>query len=155
MSASQSTRIVVGVDGSPSSIGALEWAFGQAILTGGVIEAVCAWHYPNVYGAAVPDNADYHALAEETVAKAIAEARTADQAYGVVPVRPVVVKARPAHALLAQAKGATLLVIGFRGHGGLSEVLLGSVSQHVLHHAPCPVVIIRDAVTAAARDKVE
>jgi nucleotide-binding universal stress UspA family protein len=154
MSASESTRIVVGVDGSPSSVDALEWAFGQAILTGSVIEAVCAWHYPNVYGAAVPDIADYHALAEETLAKAITEARNADHAYGAVPIRPVVVKAQPAHALLEQARGAILLVIGFRGHAGLSEALLGSVSQHVLHHARCPVVIIRDAVTAA-RDKAE
>ena len=94
MSASQSMRIVIGVDGSPSSIQALKWAFGQAILTGGTIDAVCAWHYPNVYGFAVPDNADYHALAEETVSKAIAEARNADQAYDAVPVRPVVVKGR-------------------------------------------------------------
>lgn len=154
MSASQSTRIVVGVDGSPSSIEALKWAYGQAIRTGGAIEAVCAWHYPNTYGVAVPDNADYRALAEETVAKAIAEARSADQAYGAVPILPVVVKAQPAHALLEQAKGAALLVIGFRGHSGLSEVLLGSVSQHVLHHAPCPVVIIRDTA-ATLRDKAE
>ncbi len=144
MSASQSMRIVVGVDGSPSSVAALEWAFGQAVLTGSVIEAVCAWHYPNTYGAAVPDNADYRALAEEMLAKAITGARNADHAYDAVPVRPVVVKAKPAHALLEQAKGATLLVVGFRGHGGLGEALLGSVSQHVLHHAPCPVVIVRD-----------
>lgn len=146
MSASQSTRIVIGVDGSPSSIHALKWAFGQAILTGGTINAVCAWHYPSAYGFAVPDCADYQALAEETVSKAIAEARNADHGYDAVPVRPVVVKARPARALLEQAKGATLLVVGFRGHGGFSEVLLGSVSQHVVHHAPCPVVIVRDTV---------
>lgn len=146
MSASQSTRIVIGVDGSPSSIHALKWAFGQAILTGGTIDAVCAWHYPSAYGFAVPDCADYQALAEETVSKAIAEARNADHGYDAVPVRPVVVKARPARALLEQAKGATLLVVGFRGHGGFSEVLLGSVSQHVVHHAPCPVVIVRDTV---------
>ena len=48
--------------------------------------------------------------------------------------------------LVEQAKGAALLVVGFRGHGGFSEVLLGSVSQHVVHHAPCPVVIVRDTV---------
>jgi len=146
MSASQSKRIVIGADGSPSSIHALKWAFGQAILTGGTIDAVCAWHYPSAYGFAVPDCADYHALAEETVSKAIAEARNADHGYDAVPVRPVVVKARPAQALLEQAKGATLLVVGFRGHGGFSELLLGSVSQHVVHHAPCPVVIVRDTV---------
>lgn len=144
MSASQSTRIVVGVDGSPSSVAALKWAFDQAVRTGSVIEAVCAWHYPNTYGVAVPDDTDYRALAEETVAKAITAARNADHAYDSVPVRPIVVKAQPAQALLEQAKGATLLVAGFRGHGGLSEALLGSVSQHVLHHAPCPVVIVRD-----------
>jgi nucleotide-binding universal stress UspA family protein len=152
MSASQSMRIVVGVDGSPSSVAALKWAFGQAILAGSVIEAVCAWHYPNSYGVAIPENADYHALAEETLAKAITEARNADHAYDAVLVRPIVVKAQPAHALLEQAKGATLLVVGFRGHGGLSEALLGSVSQHVLHHAPCPVVIVRDPVVIV-RDK--
>jgi len=144
-------RIVVGVDGSPSSVAALEWAFGQAILTGSVIEAVCAWHYPNTHGVAIPDNADYHALAEETLAKAITEARNADQAYDAVPVRPVVVKAQPARALLEQAEGATLVVVGFRGHGGLSEALLGSVSQHLLHHAPCPVVIVRDPVVIPDR----
>ena len=83
------------------------------------------------------------------MSKAIAEARNADQAYDAVPVRPVVVKAQPAHALLEQANGAALLVVGFRGHGGLSEVLLGSVSQHVTHHAPCPVVIVRDTVEQA------
>jgi nucleotide-binding universal stress UspA family protein len=146
MSASRSMRIVVGVDGSPSSIQALKWALGQAILTGGTIDAVCAWHYPGSYGFTVPDNADYRALAEETVSKAITEARNADQAYDAVPVRPVVVKARPARALLEQARGAPLLVVGFRGHGGFSEALLGSVSQHVVHHAPCPVVIVRDTV---------
>ncbi len=151
MSASQSMRIVVGVDGSPSSVAALEWAFGQAILTGSVVEAVCAWHYPSTYGVAIPDNADYRALAEETLAKAITDARNADHAYNAVPARPIVVKAQPAQALLEQAKGATLLVVGFRGHGGLGEALLGSVSQHVLHHAPCPVVVVRDPVAIPGR----
>jgi nucleotide-binding universal stress UspA family protein len=146
MSASQSKRIVVGVDGSPSSVQALKWAFGQAILTGSEIGAVCAWHYPNTFVMAIPDGADYQALAEETLAKAIAEARTADHDYAAVPVHPIVVHAHPAQALLDQAADASLLVVGFRGHSGLSEALLGSVSQHVAHHAPCPVVIIRDGV---------
>jgi nucleotide-binding universal stress UspA family protein len=144
-------RIVVGVDGSPSSVAALEWAFGQAILTGSVVEAVCAWHYPHTFGVAIPDNADYGALAEETLAKAITGARNADHAYDAVPVRPIAVKAQPAHALLEQAKGATLLVVGSRGHGGFGEALLGSVGQHVLHHAPCPVVVVRDPLVIADR----
>ena len=146
MAASQSKRIVVGVDGSPSSVQALTWAFGQAIQTGSTIEAVCAWHYPNSFGTAIPDTADYQALAEETLDKAIAAARTADDGFAAVLVRPIAVHEHPARALLEQARGAAMLVVGFRGHGGFREALLGSVSQHVAHRAPCPLVIIRDGV---------
>ncbi len=145
MSASRSQRIVVGVDGSPSSIKALEWAFGQAVLTGGTIDAVCAWHYPSSFGVTAPDATDYRALAEETLTKAITAARNADpDGYAAVPIHPIVVKAPPARALLDQAQHASLLVVGFRGHGGLTEALLGSVTQHLAHHAPCALVIIRD-----------
>ena len=146
MSASQSKRIVVGVDGSPSSVQALTWAFGQAVRTGSMVEAVCAWHYPNSFGVAVPDNTDYQALAEETLDKAIAAARGADDAFAAIPVRPIAVYAHPAKALLDRAVGAAMLVVGFRGHGGFREALLGSVSQHVAHHAPCPLMVIRDGV---------
>ena len=62
MSASQ-PLIVVGVDGSPSAIKALEWAIGQAALNGASIEAVIAWHIPNSYGVPLPDSTDYSALA--------------------------------------------------------------------------------------------
>ena len=144
MSASQSKRIVVGVDGSPSSIKALEWALGQAILTGDAIDAVCAWHYPSSFGVVAPDSTDYRALAEETLAKAITAARNADPDYAAVAVRPIAVKAPPPQALLEQAQHASLLVVGFRGHSGLTEALLGSVTQHLAHHAPCALVIIRD-----------
>ena len=147
MSASQRQRIVVGVDGSPSSSKALEWALGQAVLTGGTIDAVCAWHYPSSFGVMAPDSTDYRALAEETLTKAITAARNADpDDYAAVPIRPIAVKAPPARALLDQAQHASLLVVGFRGHGGLTEALLGSVTQHLAHHAPCALVIIRDGV---------
>jgi nucleotide-binding universal stress UspA family protein len=53
------------------------------------------------------------------------------------------VQARPAEALLAEAEGADLVVVGSRGLGGFSGLLLGSVSQQVAHHARCPVVIVR------------
>jgi nucleotide-binding universal stress UspA family protein len=162
MSATQSKRIVVGVDGSPSSVRALEWAIGQAELTGSVIDAVNAWHYPGNYGLPVADSADYAALAAETLDKAIAEARSAapvsvaaagsTEAPGVpsrdigtpAEIRPLVIEGQPAQVLLDSAEGADLLVVGSRGHGGFSGALLGSVSQHVVHHAPCPVLVMRD-----------
>ncbi len=58
-------------------------------------------------------------------------------------MRARVVEGNPAQVLLDAADGADLLVLGSRGHAGFTEALLGSVSQHCVHHAPCPVVVIR------------
>jgi nucleotide-binding universal stress UspA family protein len=146
MSASREPLIVVGVDGSPSSIKALEWAIGQAALTHAAVEAVIAWHYPNTYGTPLPDGEDYGQLAAETLAKAIATARGTRVSAGeaAVDVSSFVAEGHAAQILLDRSAEASLLVVGSRGHGGFAEALLGSVSQHVVHHAPCPVVIIRD-----------
>ncbi len=144
MSASQSQRIVVGVDGSPSSIKALEWALGQANLTGGTIDAVCAWHYPSSFGVpprTVPITGRWPKRPWPRRSRPRGT-RIAD--YAAVAVRPIVIKAPPPRALLEQAQHASLLVVGFRGHSGLTEALLGSVTQHLAHHAPCALVIIRD-----------
>jgi nucleotide-binding universal stress UspA family protein len=137
-------RIVVGVDGSVPSKAALGWAIRQAELTGAMVEAVIAWHHPGNYGypVTVPDDADYRKLAAKVVADAIAEVAAP---AGPVEIRPKVVEGNPAAALLATSAGAELLVLGSRGHGGFVEALLGSVSQHCVHHATCPVVIIRDS----------
>jgi nucleotide-binding universal stress UspA family protein len=137
-------RIVVGVDGSVPSKAALGWAIRQAKLTGAMVEAVIAWLYPGSYGfpAPIADDADYSELAAKVVADAIAE--VAGPAAP-VEIRPKVVGGNAAAALLAASAGAELLVVGSRGHGGFVEALLGSVSQHCVHHAQCPVVIIRDS----------
>ena len=60
-----------------------------------------------------------------------------------VEVRPYVTEGRAGPVLAGAAEGADLLVVGCRGHGGLAETLLGSVGQYCVHHAPCPVVIMR------------
>jgi nucleotide-binding universal stress UspA family protein len=137
-------RIVAGVDGSPSSLEALRWAVGQAELTGGTVDAVIAWQYPAAatgFGwGAVADDTDWAELAAKTLADAISQA--VDPGSD-VPVRPVVVQGMPAQVLLDLAADADLLVVGSRGHGGFAGALLGSVSQHCTHHAPCPVVVIR------------
>jgi nucleotide-binding universal stress UspA family protein len=140
-------RIVVGVDGSESSRGALAWAVRQAALTGSTVDAVHAWHEPVSYGygygyAMLVPVPELEKFAREALGKAIAA--VADLAPG-VDIRPVVVEGNPARALLDVAKGADLLVVGSRGHGGFTEALLGSVGQHCVHHADCPVVVIRGA----------
>jgi nucleotide-binding universal stress UspA family protein len=150
-------RIVVGVDGSPSSRQALCWAVRQAELTGGTVDAVIAWQYPVVTGGygwapvGMIGDADYG----ETAAKALADtiASTVDPQSD-VRIQQLVVRDIPAQALLRAAARADLLVLGSRGHGGFAGALLGSVSQHCVHHAPCPVVIIRgdEQQPAAAAD---
>lgn len=143
--AEKERRIVVGVDGSPSSKAALAWAIRQAKLTGAVVDAVIAWKYPGLYGYPTPiaDDADYEALAAKVVNDAIAEV---SGRAGPVEVRPQIAEGNAAEALLAASAGAELLVVGSRGHGGFVEALLGSVSQHMVHHALCPVVVVRDQV---------
>jgi nucleotide-binding universal stress UspA family protein len=140
-------RIVVGVDGSPSSRQALRWAVRQAELTEGTVDAVIAWQYPPFFAgfgfspSAMVDTANY----AESSAKALAEA-VADTVSPESPVRirQLVVEDYAARALLKAAEGADMLVVGSRGHGGFTGALLGSVSQHCAHHAHCPVVVIRE-----------
>ncbi|MEV7490613.1 universal stress protein [Streptomyces anulatus] len=138
-------RIVVGVDGSDSSIKALHWAVRQAELTGATVEAVNSWEYPATSWASMmpgmPEDFDPQALATVSLTEALEEALGAE---GAAAVSKVVVIGNPAQALLDRAKGADLLVVGARGHTGLKATLLGSVSLHVTQHAPCPVAVVRD-----------
>jgi nucleotide-binding universal stress UspA family protein len=139
-------RIVVGVDGSESSKAALAWAVEQAKLTSATVEAVIAWHYPVAF-AGVPYapigslmDTDLAGTAEQVLGMAIsATVDPADQ----VKVSSTVREGNAPQILLEAAAGADLLVVGSRGHGGFAEALLGSVSQHCVHHARCPVVIFR------------
>lgn len=137
------SRIVVGVDGSPSSVAALRWAIRQASVTGAVVEAVTAWHLPAAYGLAPVDEAamDFEGDAEKILADAL------NQVSGIsggVAIHASVVEGLPAVALAQAARGADLLVVGSRGHGGFTGALLGSVSQYCAHRAPCPVLILRE-----------
>ena len=135
-------EIVVGVDGSEPSLDALRWAAHQAALTGVPLRVVMAWQLPVTYGYPVPypDDFDPEADTERALAEAVT---TALGANPVIEVHSEVVQGPPAPALLAASKGAGLLVVGSRGHGAFSGMLLGSVSEHCAHHAGCPVVIIR------------
>jgi nucleotide-binding universal stress UspA family protein len=139
-------RIVVGVDGSPSSRAALAWAVRQAELTSAAVEAVIAWNdVVSFTGAAlsptgVPANSNFGEHAAAVLSHSINETVDPD---GLVKVSSTVRRGNPAQVLLGESVGADLLVVGSRGHGGFTGALLGSVSQACVHHAQCPVVIIR------------
>lgn len=135
-------RIVVGVDGSPTSRHALRWAVGQAELTGATVDVVHALEIRVTDGWAPMFDLVEHLskAADQMLADAVAEATGAHPA---VAVEARVIEGHPATVLLTAAEGATLLVVGCRGHGGFVGALLGSVSQYCAHHATCPVVIVR------------
>jgi nucleotide-binding universal stress UspA family protein len=139
--------IVVGVDGSDHAARALRWALDLAVVTQARIVAVAAWNVaPLAYGGAgmvVPvDDHEYERGAETTLEGAVASVPGGVPAG--VEVERRVVEGGAASALIEEARRqeATLLVVGTRGHGGFTGLLLGSVSAALAHHAPCPLVIV-------------
>jgi nucleotide-binding universal stress UspA family protein len=145
--ASGEYRIVVGVDGSPGSMTALDWAVREAGQRGASVHAVMAWEYPqayatNVWGLGMDPTLDIkEGLATATAAEASRIAGEVGEAEDMA-ITSAAVEGHPARALLQAAEDADLLVVGSRGHGGFVGALLGSVSQHVVCHASCPVVVV-------------
>ena len=133
-------RIVVGVDGSEPSKQALRWGAHLAARFGARLDAVAAWDFPTGYGfASVP--ADWDPARD--MRQALDE--TVQAAFGDQPLpglRREVREGGAARVLIEASQGATMLVVGSRGHGGFTGLLLGSVSSNVAEHAPCPVLII-------------
>ena len=140
-------RIVVGVDGSTNSLDALVWAVGQAALTGASIQAVIAWDYPTLSGVD-PKNAhvDWRTKAQESINARLARVMGTDS----VNVSLAVIAGNPAEVLLDASVGAELLVVGKRRHNGLTERLSGSLREHVITHATCPVLVMCHASDASA-----
>jgi nucleotide-binding universal stress UspA family protein len=149
-----STKIVVGVDGSPSSRAALRWAVRQAVLTAGTVDAVTAWQVPMVLRTSTwaPIYVDEMSGLEEDARKTL-DAVISDEVEPADSHRVAarVVNGHPAEVLLDAAADADLLVLGSRGHGSFADALLGSVGQYCTHHAHCPVLIMcGESLRAAA-----
>jgi len=126
--------IVVGVDGSPASV-----------------EAVAAWQAPSQYGYEVYSaEVDWADLAQQTLETALKEAADGRP----IDVMSVAVHGYPAQVLVDASTTAQLLVVGSRGHSRLAGVLLGSVSEYVIAHAACPVLVIRNPAPAPGTEGV-
>ena len=143
--ASSARPIIVGVDGSPSSVAALSWAVRQAEIVGSRVHAVIAWQYPVVYGMyGMSEEIDWAANAQETIDVAVKQAIGSDTDI----VTTYVVEGHPAQVLVDASAEADLLVVGNRGHGGFVQALLGSVSEAVVAHASCPVLVLRSRASS-------
>ncbi len=143
-------RVVAGVDGSETSARALRWALDDARARDGVVAAVHAWHVP--FSMSLTAGARDQSAFEQAAGRLLDQVVDATaSAYRDVPIERVLVGGSPADALLGAARDAALVVVGGRGVGGFRGLLLGSVSQQLAHHAPCPVVIVPGATRRAAR----
>ena len=136
-------RIVVGVDGSRTSRQALRWAVEEARLRQASLEVVLAWSMPYVGGYPYVGAGFEPGRLEADIRKTLDEVVDGVDPSGLPqPIERIAYLGNAASGIIATAKGAALVVIGSRGLGGFSGLLLGSVGHHVAHHAPCPVVII-------------
>ena len=140
MSAPARPVIVVGVDGSPGSRDAVRWAAQYARLTGAELRAVASWRWPN-YVTRIPPGVDLKADTERTLRETVAGVR-AD--FPDVPVSEHVLEGPGGPALLSQAEGAMLLVVGAQGRAAYPGMLLGSVAEYCVRNGPCPVLVVRD-----------
>lgn len=142
MEKNRQQKVVVGVDGSEFGQEALRWAQHYVEAVGGQLTAVTAWHFPpltTAEGGVAPNTRDPQRAAEQQLADALEQAELA----GAPDIEQVVAHGHPAGVLIERSRDADLLVVGTRGHGGFAGMLLGSVSAHCVHHAHCPVVVVR------------
>jgi nucleotide-binding universal stress UspA family protein len=133
-------HVVVGVDGSDESVGALRWAAGYAAATGATVSAVTALGPAPVGVAlnAVPDEARAHM--QEVLDKPLTEVFGTSTPEN---VQTKITYGSPAQVLIKETGEADLLVVGHRGHGAFTGMLIGSVSMHCVSSAACPVVVVR------------
>jgi len=138
----RSERIVVGIDGSGPSRAALAWAAAQAALTAAPLTVVTSWSYPTSSGFLVtwPDGVDFGADARTEQDESVRDVLGSEPA---IAVSTAVIEGNPSLVLVEESKTASLIVVGSRGHGAFTGMLLGSVSEFLATHAHCPVVIVR------------
>lgn len=136
-------RIVVGVDGSESSVKALQEARRLAEALGAPLEAVAVWQQSHSMYDFYQSETGW--TPEKDVEKLLRD--TANAAFGSdhpAGFRMSILQGAPARALIRHSAGAEMLVLGSRGHGGFAGLLLGSVSSACVAHATCPVLIVHN-----------
>ncbi|GAA4865981.1 universal stress protein [Saccharopolyspora cebuensis] len=141
--------VVVGVDGSPSSLRALAIAADEARIRDAVLHVVRAWSIrtaprpPDCPPNAIPSVDQFHDEVLKDTQRIVAQRIGEDPG---ITIRYHVAHAPSPHALLSASKGADVIVVGHRGRGGFAGLMLGSVAEQCVRHAACPVLVVRPNV---------
>jgi nucleotide-binding universal stress UspA family protein len=140
--------VVVGIDGSANSMTALQWAAQRAVRTDSLLRVTMAWRGESAGWRPAPEFSDVlpadqvlEAQAQEMLDEAIQAAALPDS----LRLETLLHEGSPKHALDEAAQGASMLVLGTRGHGGFMGLLLGSVTSHTLDHLRCPTTVVPPA----------
>lgn len=141
MNTNSSNQIVVGIDGSDTSKAALKWAARLAPSLGATIHAIVAWEYPVIFGleGGIPSDWKPDENAKEILNASLEEVFGEHQPTG---LRGSISQGHPTFVLLDASKEAQMMVVGSRGLGGFTGLLLGSVSSACAEHAKCPVLVV-------------
>lgn len=133
--------VIVGVDGSPDAVRALQWAAEYARAFQAPLHALTTFEIPKIYGPYAMAGWEDPARLEEDSRNMLAD--TVREAVGAdAHVEERVLRGHPAQVLVKASQDAQLLVVGSRGRGGFTGMLLGSVSQHAVTQARCPIVVM-------------
>jgi len=139
--------IVVGVDGSGNSLDALRWAAEEARVRNLLLRVVAIFNAPIMstgYEIVAPDPSDL-AAASNTMLDAAVDVIREEGGLDGVHVATEVVEGHAGERLIELSNDADMVVVGARGHGGFLGMVLGSVTGHVVNHAACPVVVVRNS----------
>ncbi len=148
--------VVAGADGSPESVRAVQWAAREAKLRGTALRIVAIAAMPPRMSPnpATRGTVAGHIEAAATEALSAAASQAAAAAPGIAAETKLIEHAAPATALVECGQDALMLVLGSRGAGGFSALILGSVSRYAATNASCPVVVVREETMAAHREIV-
>lgn len=155
-------RIVVGVDQSVATRLVLEFALREAARRRATLDVITAYHnveyWALAYGMPMPPSDDdirsrFVATTQELLDEVIRDFPGGEESR--LAVRVDARAGSPANVLLDAARGADLLVVGHRGHGGFASMLLGSVSMQCVLHAPCPVTVVRPILGSVTAQEFE
>jgi nucleotide-binding universal stress UspA family protein len=134
-------RILVGIDGSPQASAGLIWAIEEARLRGLGLRIIYA--FPALVSFFGTTAHEYYSHVEKEAKSTFDQAMAAAPPMDDLNVERVVEPGNPAEVLVEASRGASLLVVGSHGRDGFRGMLLGSVPSHCVHHAHCPVVVVR------------
>ncbi|MEP6797328.1 MAG: universal stress protein [Lapillicoccus sp.] len=154
---SPGARLVVGVDGSEPSLAALRWAEFLAPAMGSTIQVVAVWQATTAFGlmgegwGALPSDWNPAGITRDALEAAVNEVFGDHRPAG---LETRVEEGNTAQVLLELSADARMLVIGSRGHGGFTSLLLGSVSAACTEHATCPVLVVHGTTPPPTRTDV-